>query len=150
VRQLFEQTFVTGDVAVNAKSFGGLDELTDAAQSLSMGANGGSLHSVWLSTLTLLIDKTPDAGESMDVFWTKLHTIDGSSSTVPARFEDVIAAGAGATRRWNGRASRRSRVNVGGRDVWREHLVCGQERLAEFQRSLARHGRPNAVRARRL
>ena len=37
VRQLFEQTFVTGDVTVNAKSFDGLDKLTDPAQSLTMG-----------------------------------------------------------------------------------------------------------------
>src|SRR5574341_2189610 len=43
VRQLFEQTFVTGDITANAKAFDGLDRLTDAAQSLSMGANGGSL-----------------------------------------------------------------------------------------------------------
>ncbi len=43
VRQLFEQTFVTGDITVNAKSFDGLDRLTDPAQSVSMGANGGSL-----------------------------------------------------------------------------------------------------------
>jgi len=39
---------------------------------------------------------------------------------------------------------------VGGRDVWREYLVWGQERLAEFQRVLARYGRRNAVRARRM
>jgi len=32
VRQLFEQTFVTGDITANAKSFDGLDRLTDAAQ----------------------------------------------------------------------------------------------------------------------
>ena len=43
VRQLFEQTFVTGDITVNAKAFDGLDRLTDVAQSISMGANGGSL-----------------------------------------------------------------------------------------------------------
>jgi hypothetical protein len=43
VRQLFEQTFVTGDATANPKSFDGLDKLCDAGQSLSMGANGGSL-----------------------------------------------------------------------------------------------------------
>ncbi len=43
VRQLFEQTFITGDVAVNAKAFDGLDKLMDPAQSISMGVNGGSL-----------------------------------------------------------------------------------------------------------
>src|SRR3990172_2430644 len=42
VRQLFEQTFVTGDATANPKSFDGLDKVIDPAQSLSMGANGGS------------------------------------------------------------------------------------------------------------
>lgn len=53
VQQLFEQTFVTGDATANPKSFDGLDELTDPAQSLSMGANGGSLT---LDKLDELVD----------------------------------------------------------------------------------------------
>ena len=54
VRQLFETTFVTGDVAGNPKSFDGLDKLTDAGQSISMGANGGSLT---LDKLDELVDQ---------------------------------------------------------------------------------------------
>ena len=53
VRQLFEQTFVTGDVTANAKSFDGLDKLCDPAQAVSMGANGASLT---LDKLDELID----------------------------------------------------------------------------------------------
>jgi len=92
----------------------------------------------------------PAAAESVNVFWTKLHTIDGSGSTVPARFEDVIAGGAAAYAALEWASFSTNRVNVGGRDVWREYLLWGQERLAEFQRALARYGRRNAVRARRL
>ena len=106
--------------------------------------------SVWLATLTLLTEKTPAAAESVHVFWTKLHTIDGSSSTVPGRYEDVISAGAAGYAALEWASFSTNRVNVGGRDVWREYLVWGQERLAEFQRALARYGRRNAVRARRL
>ena len=105
---------------------------------------------VWLSTLTLLVDSTPAGGESVNVFWTKLHTIDATSSTVPARFEDVIADGAGGYAALEWASFSTNRVNVGGRDVWREYLSWGQERLAAFQRALARHGRRNAVRVRRL
>jgi HK97 family phage major capsid protein len=54
VRQLFEQTFVTGDITANAKAFDGLDRLTDVAQSISMGANGGSLT---LDKMDELIDE---------------------------------------------------------------------------------------------
>ena len=107
-------------------------------------------YSVWLSTLTLLVDAAPAAAEDIGVYYTKLHTIDVSSSTVPARFEDVVAAGAAgyAAVEWSSFAT--NRVNVGGRDVWREYLAWGQERLAQFQRALARHGRRNAVRVRRM
>jgi hypothetical protein len=106
--------------------------------------------SVWLSTLTLLIDAAPASAENVALYHTKLHTIDGSGSTVPARFEDVIASGAAgyAATEWASFAT--NRVNVGGQDVWREYLAWGQERLAEFQKALARHGRRNAVRVRRL
>ena len=106
--------------------------------------------SVWLGTLTLLVDSTPTGVENVDALHTKLQMIDATSSTVPARFEDVIAAGAAgyAAVEWSSFAT--NRVNVGGQDVWREYLTWGQERLAEFQRSLARHGRRNAVRVRRL
>jgi hypothetical protein len=106
--------------------------------------------SVWLNTLTLLTDRTPAAGETVNVFWTKLHSIDGSGSTIPARFEDVIASGAAGYAALEWASFSTNRVNVGGRDVWREYLAFGQERLAAFQRALARHGRRNAVRARRL
>jgi hypothetical protein len=54
VRQLFETTFVTGDATANPKSFDGLDKLTDPAQTLSMGANGGSLT---LDKLDELVDQ---------------------------------------------------------------------------------------------
>jgi hypothetical protein len=106
--------------------------------------------SVWLSTLTLLVDGAPASAENVNVFYTKLHTLDGSSSTVPARFEDVVAGGAAgyAAIEWSSFST--NRVNAGGADTWRSYLAWGQERLADFQRALARHGRRNAVRVRRL
>jgi hypothetical protein len=106
--------------------------------------------SVWLSTLTLLIEAAPSAADSVAVYYTKLHTVDGSGSTVPARYEDVIAAGAAgyAAVEWASFAT--NRVTVGGQDVWRDYLAWGQERLAEFQAALAEFGRRNAVRVRRL
>jgi hypothetical protein len=107
-------------------------------------------YSVWLNTLTMLIDEVPPPMRDVHVYYTKLHLIDATSSTLPARFEDVIATGAGgyAAVEWSSFAT--NRVNAGGQDVWRGYLTWGQERLAEFQRALAKHGRRNAVRARRL
>ncbi len=53
VRQLFEQTFITGDATADPKSFDGLDQLTDPTQELTMGVDGGSLT---LDKLDELID----------------------------------------------------------------------------------------------
>ncbi|MBI3954188.1 MAG: phage major capsid protein [Chloroflexi bacterium] len=54
VQQKFEDTFINGDTAVDAKSFDGADKLTDSSQAVSMGANGGTLT---LEKLDELIDK---------------------------------------------------------------------------------------------
>ncbi|MCH8814285.1 MAG: phage major capsid protein [Chloroflexi bacterium] len=54
VRQLFEQTFITGDSVANPKAFDGLDVLNDSGQELTMGVNGGSLT---LDKLDELVDK---------------------------------------------------------------------------------------------
>jgi hypothetical protein len=107
-------------------------------------------YSVWLSTLTMLIDAAPSAADNVAVYYTKLHTIDASSSTVPAQFEEVVAAGAAgyAAVEWASFAT--NRVNAGGQDVWRDYLAWGQERLAEFQSEVAKYGRRNAVRVRHL
>src|SRR5213593_2163228 len=64
-------------------------------------------------SITPLTDRMPAAAESVNVFWTKLHTIDGSGSTVPARFEDVIAGGAAAYAALEWASFSTNRVNVG-------------------------------------
>ena len=106
--------------------------------------------SVWLSTLTMLIDSPPGAVEDVNVYYTKLHILDATTSTLPPRFEDIVATGAAAYAALEWASFATNRVNVGGQDVWRDYLTWGQQRLAEFQRALARHGRRNTVRVRRL
>jgi hypothetical protein len=107
-------------------------------------------YSVWLSTLTMLVDSTPAAAEDVNVYYTKLHTLDATTSTLRSRFEEVVATGAAAYAALEWASFATNRVNVGGQDVWRDYLTWGQQRLTEFQRSLARHGRRNTVRVRRL
>ena len=107
-------------------------------------------YSVWLSTLTMLIDAAPGGVENANVYYTKLHTIDATSSTLPSRFEDIVATGAGAYAALEWASFATNRVNVGGQDVWRDYLTWGRERLAGFERALARHSRRAAVRVRQL
>src|SRR3989304_4915610 len=43
VQQKFDDTFITGDTAVDAKAFDGIDKLTPSGQTVSMGTNGATL-----------------------------------------------------------------------------------------------------------
>ncbi len=54
VQRLFDDTFITGDAVANPNAFDGLNLLCTSGQSVSMGANGGSLT---LARLDELIDK---------------------------------------------------------------------------------------------
>jgi len=106
--------------------------------------------SVWADTLTLLVDSIPLAAQEVRVYYGSLHTLDATTSTIPAALEDLVATGAAAYAALEWATFATNRVNVGGSDVWRQYLVWGQERLAAFARELARHGRKAGVRVRRL
>lgn len=54
VQSLFDDTFVSGDEGADPNSFDGIDQLCDAGQEVSMGANGDVLT---LARLDELIDK---------------------------------------------------------------------------------------------
>ena len=106
--------------------------------------------SIWVDTLTLLVDKVPSGGENVNIYYTKLHTLDATSSTLPTHLEDLLVmGGAGyAALEWASFAT--NRVNVGGEDTWRNYLIWAQDRLGSFHRGLAKHGRKNSVRIRQL
>ena len=53
VRDLFEETFISGDSTVDPKAFDGIDVVCESGQTLSMGVNGGSLT---LDKLDELVD----------------------------------------------------------------------------------------------
>jgi HK97 family phage major capsid protein len=53
VRDLFEETFISGDSIANPKAFDGIDVVCESSQTLSMGVNGGSLT---LDKLDELVD----------------------------------------------------------------------------------------------
>lgn len=106
--------------------------------------------SVWSGTLTLLMDTAPSGGQSVNVYYGAMHTLDATSSTLPIHLEDLVATGAGAyaALEWSSFAINRS--NVGGEEVWRQYLLWGEDRMAAFLRRLAEVGRKNMVRARSL
>ena len=106
--------------------------------------------SAWQTTLTLDTSAAPNGVENVNVSWTKLHTFDGAGSTLPVAHEDLVALGAAgyAALDWTSFAT--NRINTGGDDVWGRYKAFGEERLRDFRREIARIGRNQTVRQRRL
>jgi len=105
--------------------------------------------SLWADTLTLLGDEVPD-GSNAYIYYGKLHTLDASSSTIPAMYEDLIAVGACGYAAIEWAVYAINRVNVGGDVTPRELLAWGKEKLNFFKSELKRLGRRNRVRIRSL
>ncbi|MGE0133617.1 MAG: hypothetical protein AB7L91_03225 [Dehalococcoidia bacterium] len=104
----------------------------------------------WADTLSLLIDGAPLEGEPVLVRYTKLHTLDGSGTTLPDRLHDLVATGAGAYAALEWASYATNRVNVGGAETWRNYHTWAQERMAAFAKSLAKLGRERRLRSHRM
>jgi hypothetical protein len=102
--------------------------------------------SIWGDTVTLLGSDIPD-GSNTYIYYGKLHTLDASSSTIPAWHEDLVAAGVCGYAAVEWAVFAINRVNIGGSPVPGEFLRWGKEKLDLFQRELKRLGRKNRVRA---
>jgi hypothetical protein len=106
--------------------------------------------SIWQTTLTLDAVNAPSAADNVNIFWTRTHTLDGSSSTLPVAHEDLIAVGAAAYAALDWTSFATNRINTGGDDVWGRYKSLGEERLRDFRREIKRLGRNQTVRQRRL
>jgi len=104
---------------------------------------------LWGDTLTILGDEVPD-GSNACIYYGKLHTLDASSSTIPAHHEDLIAAGACGYAAVEWAVYAINRANVGGGITPKEFLAWGNEKLRYFKQELRRLGRRNRVRVRSL
>ncbi len=104
---------------------------------------------LWGDTLTMLGDEVPD-GSNAYIYYGKLHTLDATGTTVPAKFEDLIAVGACGYAAVEWAAYAINRVNVGGDETPRKFLDWGNQKLTDFKNELKRLGRRNRVRVRSL
>ena len=106
--------------------------------------------SQWGLIVTLDIVGAPTAADNVFFFWSKMHTLDGSSSSILPMHDELIAEGAAgyAALDWTSYAT--NRVNVGGSDAWGRYSAFANERLRQFRADLTRLGRNNAVRSRRM
>ena len=101
--------------------------------------------SLWGDTLTILGDDVPD-GSNAYIYYGKLHTLDASSSTIPAKLEDLVSIGACGFAAVEWAVYAVNRVNVGGTATPREFLDWGNQKTRFFRQELRRLGRRNRVR----
>jgi hypothetical protein len=105
--------------------------------------------SIWGDTLTIISGSEPD-GSNCYVYYGTLHTLDANGSTIPAKYEDLVATGACGYAAMEWAAYAVNRVNVGGTMTPREYRLWASERLGTFRERLDRLGRRQRVRDQQL
>jgi hypothetical protein len=110
---------------------------------------GYQRFSIWGDTVTIISGSEPD-GSNCYVYYGALHTLDANGSTIPTKYEDLVAAGACGYAAIEMAAYATNRVNIGGMTTPAEFRLWGSERLGFFQERLKRLGRGQRVRSQQL
>ena len=100
---------------------------------------------VYADTITLTGDTEGD-GENCCIYWGKIHTLDGSTSTIPGYLEDVLTLGAAAYAVLAQAQYRTDVAGIGGDRADGDYQSWGIARLKEFKSQLKRFGRGRKLR----
>jgi hypothetical protein len=95
---------------------------------------------LYSDTITLTGDAEGD-GENCYIYWGKVHTLDGSTSTIPGHLEDVLALGAAAYAVLAQAQYRSDVAGIGGDRADTDYQSWGAAMLKEFKSQLKRFGR---------
>ena len=95
---------------------------------------------VYADTVTLMGDVEGD-GEDCYIYWGKVHTLNGSTSTIPSYLEDVLALGAAAYAALAQAQYRTDTAGFGGDRADTDYQSWGNAMLKEFKSQLKRFGR---------
>jgi hypothetical protein len=85
---------------------------------------------IYLNVLYLL--ETEGNGMNCTIYWTTVHTLGASSSTLPDQHEDLVVLGATAYAAISQSEYTTNRANYGGEDVDRDYRSWGEARLRDF------------------
>jgi hypothetical protein len=99
----------------------------------------------WGDTLSLQVERLP-AGEDARLVYTGRHTLDATSSTVPAELESTLAMGAAAFAVLERAAFTPEQLNTGGDTVPGQLFAWAKAREVAFRQLLLAHGRSRRVR----
>jgi len=106
--------------------------------------------SQWQNTITMDVVNAPSGVENVYVYWLGPHTLNGSTSTIPAHHDEIITAGAAGYAALDWASYATNRLNIGSADVWGRYKAFADERLRRFRTELHELGRNNTVRVRRM
>jgi len=105
--------------------------------------------SIWGDTLTIISGDEPN-GSNCYVYYGKLHTLDANGSTIPGKYEDLVATGACGYAAISRAALSINTGNIGGTMTPKEYRTWGNERLRVFKDGLRRLGRKERIRTQQL
>ena len=105
--------------------------------------------SIWGDALTIISGPEPN-GSDCYVYYGTLHTIDTNGSTVPDKYEDLVATGACGYAAISWAAFSINKVNIGGKMTADEYRAWGNERLVIFRERLKQLGRRQRLRTQQL
>jgi len=95
---------------------------------------------VYSETITLIGDAQGN-GANCYIYWGKVHTLDGSTSTIPSYLEDVLALGAAAYAVLAQSQLRIDTAGFGGERADTDYQSWGGAMLKDFKAQLKRFGR---------
>jgi hypothetical protein len=95
---------------------------------------------LFADTITLTGDTEGDGGNCY-IYWGRVHTLDGSTSTIPSHLEDVLALGAAAYALLAQAQYRTDVAGIGGERADTDYQDWGNAMLREFTSQLKRFGR---------
>ena len=93
---------------------------------------------VWDQTLEVETGTLPTAGDSLYVYYDKMHSVDSEGSTLGPELEEVCAVGAEGYAAIEWGAYSVNKVNIGGRPTPQEFTAWVQDRLERFREELKR------------
>ena len=105
--------------------------------------------SIWGDTLAIISGDEPD-GSNCYIYYGKIHTIDDTVSTIPPKYEDLVATGAAGYSAVSLAAYAINKVSIGGTMTPKEYRSWGNERLRTFTDTLKRLGRRQRIRTQQL
>jgi len=95
---------------------------------------------VYSDAVILVGDAEGDGGNSY-IYWSKVHTLDNSTGTVPGHLEDILALGAAAYAVLAQAQYRSDVAGIGGDRADSDYQSWGAAMLKEFQSKFKRFGR---------